>query len=169
MNEKEIIGGKGAGGRGWVLKWEGGRVYNRAIYTGEEEEIKMEKRPMDAADLAESRLTKLREELDAAYCKLGRRCKRLGAMDMADTDIRLLLVYIESKEQALAAIRVCNRCGKALGEEDIFCKYCGQKWEETPKLRCPACGSVPRAAGRFCHRCGAELRPLLPQRDAYGR
>lgn len=112
---------------------------------------------MDAGDAAQKRLEKLKGELSAAYEKLGRRCRKLGAMDKEDTDIRLLLVYIESKEQALSAIRVCRKCGKALGEEDIFCKHCGQKWEAQPAFRCPACGDTPKKAGRFCARCGAEL------------
>lgn len=66
----------------------------------------------------------------------------------------------------------CLKCGQTLSEGSIFCKYCGEKIEDTPNtlsssnkndfitLNCPTCGGklkiLPNSETLVCLYCGAE-------------
>ena len=46
----------------------------------------------------------------------------------------------------------CIHCGKTVGDEARFCKYCGTKLRRV----CAACGAALDEDARFCAVCGAE-------------
>ena len=62
------------------------------------------------------------------------------------------------------AKKVCPKCGKTVGEEQIFCDRCGtdlRKKPEPPKEnRCKACGKVIDKDVVFCRFCGASTKDI---------
>ncbi|MEY8337369.1 DUF5050 domain-containing protein [Lachnospiraceae bacterium 62-35] len=73
-------------------------------------------------------------------------------------------------------MKTCRFCGKELADEALFCKYCGNRYEEAgkPELEskegaesdagsssagkiCPQCGTLNAEEARFCLECGLDL------------
>jgi len=48
----------------------------------------------------------------------------------------------------------CDKCGKAIPEDAVFCSYCGARCDE--KKVCRACGTELQKGQLFCHMCGLK-------------
>lgn len=70
----------------------------------------------------------------------------------------------EIVNKVVPAKKVCPKCGKTVGEEQLFCDSCGtdlRKKPEPPKEnRCKACGKVIDKDVAFCRFCGASTKDL---------
>ena len=52
---------------------------------------------------------------------------------------------------------ICNKCGKTIVDDAVFCSYCGAKQE----LSCEECGTKLPQDARFCHKCGAPTEKQI--------
>ena len=70
----------------------------------------------------------------------------------------------EIANKVAPAKKTCHKCGKSVGEEQLFCDGCGadlRKKPEPPKEnRCKACGKVIDKDVAFCRFCGASTKDL---------
>ena len=59
---------------------------------------------------------------------------------------------------------ICNKCGKNVSDEAVFCSYCGNKtelqYEDLSVLVCKQCKIHFDGGLSFCDRCGKKLVPL---------
>lgn len=49
----------------------------------------------------------------------------------------------------------CNKCGKELSDNSLFCTECGSEVE--PQNLCPSCGKDNTLNSKFCVECGTQL------------
>lgn len=69
----------------------------------------------------------------------------------------------------------CEKCGKSLNDNTVFCGYCGVKLQEqksqTPYENtavCPRCGSKAASDDVFCPFCGERMQPIEPPSQSDG-
>ena len=48
--------------------------------------------------------------------------------------------------------KLCSKCGRQLGDNDAFCKTCGEPAED--KMKCKNCGAIISKEAQFCVKCG---------------
>lgn len=62
----------------------------------------------------------------------------------------------------------CQKCGKEITNDSIFCKFCGVKLNENQP--CPKCGKEIPEDSNFCKYCGIKFnnKPQKNQTTLYG-
>jgi DNA-directed RNA polymerase subunit RPC12/RpoP len=95
-----------------------------------------------------------------------------GLRNNHHTRDELLLAEVEAEIELLKnaglshSTQTCQKCGKRVQPEDVFCSRCGQpvaQPEAGPPPDadiCPECGYKIKAGDAFCARCGAALNEM---------
>lgn len=55
---------------------------------------------------------------------------------------------------------ICEKCGRTIPEEAVFCSYCGSR---NMRKVCKACGTELQKDQKFCHVCGLKCDGKVPQ------
>lgn len=55
---------------------------------------------------------------------------------------------------------ICEKCGRTIPEEAVFCSYCGSR---NMRKVCKACGTELQKDQKFCHVCGLKCDGKAPQ------
>lgn len=53
----------------------------------------------------------------------------------------------------------CEKCGKRIADDSLFCNYCGEMLKKHDNMLCPNCGCTFAADQLYCDRCGTSLVP----------
>lgn len=55
--------------------------------------------------------------------------------------------------------RLCEKCGRVITKNAVYCEHCGAKQETGHGLKdCPECKTKNSGAAKFCEKCGHEFK-----------
>ena len=62
-----------------------------------------------------------------------------------------------NESKGIANAKLCDKCGRVMGDKADFCEFCGAEDEEKAIKKCAKCGEKNKGSAQFCVKCGEKL------------